>query len=400
MNLSNHPLTARKAIKVIYVSSYIPEKCGIATFTKDLTNAINLINPYALAEIMVTSKTDDNLDYPWEVKFKIDRYDLNSYLQAAEYINNSSADMVVIEHEFGLFGGPQGEYLIPLVEALKKPYVVTCHTVRENPDDEYGPTFKRLLAKSAAITVMMEQSAEKLINLYQIPQDKICVIPHGTPDLPYAPSSVGKRKKRLANRVILGNINLIAANKGLEYTIEAVAEIAKIIPNILYIIVGQTHPSLLKTEGEKYRNFLKKKIRQLGIKDNVRFINRYVSLPELLDWLKCFDFYVTPYLDAQQASSGALAYAIGAGKLCISTPYLYAKEALDDNRGVIVPFHNSAAIAKAVTTLWQNQEKMDTIRRQAYQYGRLMTWHSVALQHLDLFKSVLKNSQNVPCPDQ
>jgi len=238
----------RKAIKTIYVSSYIPRKCGIATFTKDLTNAINMLNPYALAEIMALNRTEENLDYPWEVKYKIDWCDLNSYLQAAAYINRSGADVVMLEHEFGLCGGHKGDYILPFVESIKKPLVVTCHTVVDDPSNDYGIVLGRILEAASAVIVMTQESADKLIKKYKIPKSKIAVIPHGTPDLPYGAKS--KFKGRFKNRLIFGNINLISEGKGIEYSLEATAEIVKKIPNVLCLIVGQTHPSVLQFEGE------------------------------------------------------------------------------------------------------------------------------------------------------
>lgn len=389
-NLEKALHNKRRTIKSIYISSYIPRKCGIATFTKDLTNAINLLNPYALSEMMVVTKEDEGLEYPWEVKVKINKDDLNSYLQAANYINKSSTDIVVLEHEFGLFGGRCGEFIVPFVELLNKPLIVTCHTVMDDPNGEYGQVLKRIIARADAITVMMEESAKKLIKKYGVSKNKVVVIPHGTPDLPFNAIEKAKKKKGLTGRYVLGNINLISESKGIEYTLEAVAEIAKKIPNVLALIVGQTHPGVIANDGEKYRNSLKTLIKKLKIQKNVKFVNKYVSLEELLDWLKAMDVYVTPYLDPQQSSSGALAYALGAGKLCISTPYLYAKEVLKNNRGVLVPFRNSKAIANVVIETWENPEKKKKIAKKAYDYGRLMTWSSVGLKHLDLFEAILK----------
>jgi len=382
----------RQEIKVVYVSTYIPKKCGIATFCKDVTNAINLLNPYALAEIMVVDEPEEELEYPWETKYKIIKNDLNTYLQAAEYINQSGCDIVMIEHEFGIFGGQHGEYIVPFLEATDKPTVLTCHTIPENKSGEDGQLLKRIIENCKMIVVMMEQSKKKLIKKYEIEAKKIAVIPHGTPDLTFESTERMKKKRKISNRLVLGNINLLTETKGVEYTLEAIAEIAKKYPEVMAVIVGQTHPALKRYQGEKYRNFLKRKVRQLGIKKNVRFINRYVSLKELIDWLKTMDFYVTPYLDPQQSSSGALAYAIGAGKVCISTPYKYAREVLAEERGVLVPYRNSKAIAKAVTDLWENEEEREKIRHKAYSYGRHMTWAAVALQHLDLFREVIKKN--------
>jgi glycosyltransferase involved in cell wall biosynthesis len=381
-------LKKRRSIKAIFVTSYIPRKCGIATFTKDLTNGINLLNPFALAEIMALNRPEEHLNYPWEVKFKICQNDLNTYLQAADYINESGADVIMLEHEFGLYGGKAGEYVVPFMESIKKPIIVTCHTVIDDPTNDYGVVLKRVVDRADALVVMMEQSQEKLVKKYGVPRRKIAVIPHGTPDLPFgAKSSYAKKFK---NRIIFGNINLLSESKGVEYSLEATAILAKKFPNILCLIVGQTHPVVLEERGEKYRKGLLKKVRELGIQKNVKFINRYVTLQELLEWLKLMDYYVTPYLDPQQSASGALAYAIGAGKPCVSTPYVYAKEVLSNGRGMLVPFRDAKAIAEALTELEENPEKKELMQKKAYDYGRLMTWVSVGLQHLDLFDAVIK----------
>ncbi|TRZ51657.1 glycosyltransferase [bacterium] len=378
-----------RAIRVIYVSSYIPRYCGIATYTKDLTNAINLLNPYALAEIMVLNRAVEKLKYPWEVKYKIEQDNLSTYLRAAEYINQSGANLVCLEHEFGLFGGNNGEYIIPFIESLKIPLVTALHTVVANANSNEGEILKRLIKKSVAVTVMLEKVKIKLTNDYGVPRAKVVTIPHGTPDLPYSPTMAYKKKRNLSGRLILGNINLLTPSRGIEYSLEAVALIAKKYPNVLYAVIGQTHPVYVREYGESYRNFLKKKVKKLGIEKNVRFINKYLSLDELISWLKTIDFYLTTYLDPAQAASGSLAYAVGAGKCCISTPYLYAKEILADGKGVLVPFRNSRAIASAVIDLWDNQDKKNSMEGKAYQYGRLMTWSNVAFQYLELFRTIL-----------
>lgn len=382
----------RKPIKIIYVSTYIPQKCGIATFTKDVTSAINMINPRALAEIMavVKDKEEGKIEFPWEVKYKIEYGNKDSYTRAANYINKSSCDLVLVEHEFGIFGGECGIYLLDFLKLVKKPKVMTCHTLIEDKDSCWGKAFLKLIKEVDGLTVMTNYSAKKLAKLYRFNQSKIAVIPHGTPDIDYNSSSLLKKKKGFSNRLVLGNINLLSENKGIDYTVEAVAKISKVYPDVLCLIIGQTHPNILKAEGEKYRNRLKKRIKELGIQRNVKFVNKYVPLKELLEWLKVIDIYITPYLDKQQSSSGALAYAVGAGKICISTGYLYAKEVLSQGRGIIVPFKDSGAIAKEVVQIWKDEKRKKEMQKKAYIYGRFMTWPSVALQHLDFFNEIIE----------
>ncbi|MBU4227200.1 glycosyltransferase family 4 protein [bacterium] len=384
-----------KCINSIFISSYIPRKCGIATYTKDLTRAINLINPYSKSEIVALIKPEDKRDYPPEVKFKINQYKVDSYIKAAGYINKSKTDIVVLEHEFGLYGGDFGEYIIKLIELIKKPLIVTTHTIPDNTSEGYGLVLKDVLKFAEKVIAMMPESLQKLIKNYNCPKEKIEIIPHGVPDVPLEATAEYKKIKGLEDRIILGNINLLSASKGLEYTIEALKKIKEQFNNVLYLIIGQTHPVVLKAEGEKYRKFLKEKIKQHDLQGNVKFINKYLSLKELVVWLKIIDVYITPYLDPQQSASGALAYAIGAGKICISTPYLYAKEVLAEGRGIIVPFRNSQAIADAVIDICENPQKKLRIENKTYKFGRLMTWYNVALQHLELFDEVSGKYENI-----
>lgn len=381
-------LVTQQSLNVIYTSSYIPRRCGIATYTKDLTNAINLLNTRSLAEILAVTSPEEEIDYPWESKFKIDSQDLASYLAAANYVNQSHADLLSLQHEFGLFGGDCGEYILHFAETLEIPLVTTLHTVLSEPSAKQHEIIQRLASVSKAVVIMMEQVVQTLVDVYSIPRTKIVVISHGVPDISFNATEMQKRKQKLSDRIILGNINLLDPSKGIEYAIEAVAILAKQYPNILYTVIGQTHPDLARREGEAYRNSLKKKVRELGIENNIRFINKYLPLSELINWLKVIDIYVTPYLDPQQATSGALAYAIGAGKACISTPYIYSKEVLAEERGILVPFRDAQAIADAVSNLLEHPEKKQGMAQRAYSFGRLMTWPSVAQSHLRLFRTI------------
>lgn len=386
----------QRRVNVIYVSSYIPRKCGIATYTKDLTNAINLLNSRSLAEILTVTHPTEEIDYPWESKFKINTNDLASYLAAAQYANQSHADIVHLQHEFGLYGGDSGEYIIPFIENLTTPLVTTFHTVLTEPNAKQREIIKRIARKSKAIIVMMEQVSGTLTSVYKIPRKKIIVIPHGVPDIAFQQTELHKRKRKLSDKILLGNINLLDHNKGIEYALEAVAIIAKQYPNVLYAIIGQTHPDVLQREGETYRNFLKRKVRELGIEKNVRFVNEYLQFSDLVSWLQAMDIYITPYLDPQQVTSGALAYAIGAGKVCIATPYVYSQEVLAEGRGIIVPFCDPKAIADAVLNTLNHPEKREEMSARAYQYGRLMTWPNVAQSHLSLFRTLLRKAPVLP----
>jgi polysaccharide biosynthesis protein PslF len=382
-------------INGLFISSFVPRKCGIATYTRDLTEAINLINPGPKAEIFAMVKDNDNIEYGPEVKFKIIQNETESYIKAAKNINNSNADVVILEHEFGLFGGDHGQHILELIKLLEKPLVVTAHTIPDDSIKGYGLILKRIIKYSEKVIVMMARSMGKLIKSYKCPPGKIEIIPHGVPDIIFEPNDKYKKIKGLEDRLIIGNINLLSEVKGLEYTIEALKDIKKVFPDILYLIIGQTHPVVLQTDGEKYRNFLKEKIKQYDLVNNIKFIDEYLSLDDLIGWLKVIDIYITPYLDPQQSASGALAYAVGAGKACISTPYLYAKEVLANDRGVIVPFKNSFAIKEAVMDIFKNPQKKLEMERKTYIFGRHMTWQNVAIYHLNLFNSIINNQKGV-----
>ncbi len=383
----------KRAIRVINIASYIPRKCGIATYTKDLTNATNVLNPYSLAEILAVNEPDSNYDYPWEVKFRIIQEDLRSYLDAASYINQSGTQIVHLQHEFGLFGGGDGEYIVHFVKHIKKPLIITFHTVLDEPKPNMLRIIQELAANSQLVTVMVKVAAQRLLKKYKVPKRKIFIIPHGVPDVPFGPSLLFKEKLGLENYKIMGAINLLSRNKGLEYAISAVPKILKKFPNFLFLVIGETHPLVKRNEGESYRGELESLVKKLGVEENVRFINEYLSLDDLTTYLRSLDIYITPYLDPSQTASGTLAYAIGAGKNCVSTPYLYAKELLWDGRGILVPFRDPSSIGKAVLKIIESAFFALDMQKRAYDFGRLMIWPSVALSHLDLYQALLEKKR-------
>lgn len=386
-------LQERRA-RVIYVGSYIPRECGIATFTKDLTSAINGLNPNDLAEILAIDEPGgEEREYPWEVKYRIKQDELESFLAAADYINQSSADLVNIQHEFGLFGGDKGDYILPFVKKINKPIVTTFHTVLEKPGERRLKIVQELATKSQAILVMIGAAEKRLRKVYKIPASKIVVIPHGVPDIPYGPTCYHKQELHLKNNIVISTFGLINPGKGIENAILALPTVVKKYPNVKYLVLGQTHPTLVKKFGEAYRNNLKQIVKDLGLQKNVHFENRYLTLDELVLYLRATDVYVTPYLDPQQITSGTLAYAVGSGRPCISTDYLYAKEVLSKGRGMIVPLLKPEAIAEAILYLLDNPEERRKIERKAYLYGRTMIWSNVALKHLDLFQLILQSQK-------
>ncbi|MBI2587343.1 glycosyltransferase [Candidatus Amesbacteria bacterium] len=378
-----------RPVRALYISTYIPRKCGLATFTKDLTNAINLLNPLALAEIAaMDNQISAGLRYPHEVKFRLRQEVKEDYGQVVDYVNESGqVDILVIQHEFGIFGGENGDYILELVEKIQKPLVITLHTVLAKPTPKMKEVIRRLGKKAEYVVVMLEAAAEMLKNRYHLDKRKVIVIPHGVPDFPRLTD--GKKKLGLQGKVVMTSANLVSRSKGLEYVIAAMPEILIHIPELVYFVVGETHPVVKSTEGEKYRHKLKKMAKDLNLGPHVRFVNTYLPLQKLINYIGASDIYITPYLDPQQAASGSLAYAIGAGKACISTPYLYAREIFNLGCGKLVPFADSQAIARTVVETWTDKPSRLECEEKTYALGRTMTWYYVGHQYYHLLQHAL-----------
>lgn len=401
-------------VRVIYVASYPTRKCGIATFTKDLTTAVNNLNPEAPAEILAMNDNGQDYDYPWEVKLRIRQHKKADYKMAARYINQSSADIVCLQHEFGLYGGPEGDFstclsagatmppkqthlssrthLLDMLEQIHKPIVTTFHTILPNPDKEKLYILSRVIELSAAVVAMTEKARQTLIDVYGCPRSKAVVIYHGVPDFTF--NEIAKYKRKLhvkANPMIL-SAGLMGPGKGIEHIIRSMPIILKEMLKAKLYIVGQTHPVILRNEGEVYRESLMKLARDLGVSRSVRFVNRYLATDELLSYYHAADFFITPYSNLQQSASGTLAWGLGAGKVCISTPYTYAKEVLGNNNGVLIPEANGDLIAEQVVRIYNNQKYMQELRQKAYNQGRKFSWPSIGANYLNLFRLVLQQT--------
>ncbi len=385
-----------KYMKTLFISSYIPRKCGIATFTRDLTTALNHLNNMFPTQIMVMDNPNtDQTYYPSEAKIITNQQDWADYKKAIKYINQSpDIDLVCIQHEFGIYGGVDGEMIIPFIKRIQKPIVTTFHTILPNPNKKQIKIIQLIAHKSKYVVVMMKTGAKLLQQVYSIPEDKIRIIPHGVPNFPKFGAKLWKTKLKLEDKVVMSSVNLLSPAKGIEYAISSLPEIVKVIPNFIYQVVGQTHPNELKNDHGRdiYREKLLKLADDLKVTDYIRFVNKYVPLEDLVGFISATDYYVTPYIDPQQITSGALAYAIGAGKTCISTPYLYAKELLGSKRGILVPFEGSNEIAKAIINLHKNPELKKTYETKTYQMGKLMTWDKVAMGYQMLFKNAIQSS--------
>lgn len=389
---------AEPRVRVIYVSTYIPRECGIATYTKDLTNAINLLNPYCLADILAIDDRDmnkTNYRYPWEVKYKIQQDSAKSWREAAAYINQSSAEIVHIQHEFGIYSsapGSAGEHAVALAEAINKPFVVTFHTVLPRPSKAQLANVRKLAKLAQAITVMVGAAVDLLVDVYGIDEKKVVVIPHGVPDIGYTTTKGAKIFLGLGDATIISSFGLLSEGKGYEYAIEAMPSIIKRNPKAKLLIIGETHPVVLRQQGEVYRRKLERLIKKHKLSRAVKLVNRYLTLGEIIDYLKATDIYITPFLGLEQITSGTLSYAVGAGKVCVSTPYRYAEEVVNGDRGVLVPPKDPEALATAINDLLADPKKCLIMSKKAYAYGRNMIWPSVALRHLDLFEIVRRVS--------
>ncbi|MDD5141667.1 MAG: glycosyltransferase family 4 protein [Verrucomicrobiales bacterium] len=372
--------------KVAFLGDYLPRKCGIATFTTDLRCAVAKEFPALQCPVVPVNDLAGGYDYPAEVRFEIAEQDLPSYLRAADFLNITDVDVVCVEHEFGIFGGPAGSHVLALLRELQMPIVTTLHTVLREPNEDQRRVMRELIRRSTRLVVMSERGTEFLRDVYHAPANKIDLIPHGIPDMPFADPNYFKDEFGVAGRQVLLTFGLLSPNKGIEYALRALPEIIREFPNIVYIVLGQTHPNLLRDEGEAYRLSLERLAKDLGVQKNVVFFNRFVELEELMRFIGAADIYLTPYLTESQITSGTLAYAFGAGNAVVSTPYWHAAELLTAERGKLVPFRDAKAIAVAVVELLLDEPLRHTMRKNAYKLGRDMVWSRVAQLYVKSFE--------------
>jgi glycosyltransferase involved in cell wall biosynthesis len=390
--LDTPTLTLTSVKEVAYVSTFPPRKCGIATFTADLVNSISQLKK--LKDQIVISIDGRRLFRPaYEgVEHKIGRDFIEDYELMADFLNHSPVNVVNIQHEFGIFGGESGEYICAFLDKLKRPVATTLHTVLPNFENKAKQVFNRVVEKSAAIVVLNE-TTRSLVKQYGVPAKKIKLIPHGCPDLPLVPSAKVKPFLGLKNKIVLSTFGLLSKGKGIEHVIQALPAVIKKEPRIVYYVLGVTHPQVKRTDGEAYRNMLLKMAKNLGLRGHVKFLNRFLSKPELFNYLQATDVYITPYLSPNQVSSGTLSYALAAGKAVVSTPYLHAKEALGEGRGVFCNFNDSASVAEKVTEIIENKSLRKSLEQKAYSYSRKFTWPLVANKYLALFDELTMQSK-------
>ncbi len=374
--------------KVVFIATFPPRKCGIATFTSDLIKNTTAAAGGQFEPLVVTMRSDHSLKYDDPVKFEIRQNVRRDYICAADYINFSHVDLVCVQHEFGLFGGEAGSYLGLLLNRLKAPVVSTLHTVLEAPQPEYRDSMIELCECSDVVVTMNERGIDMLSQDYGIGQDKIMLIPHGIPDLPFVDSNYYKHKFGLEGRRTILTFGLMSKNKGIEVMLRAMPGIIEADPSVMYIVLGMTHPLVQQYEGESYRFGLQQIVKDLQLQDHVIFHNRFVDDEELHNFLCAADVYVTPYLSREQLTSGTLAFAVGTGKAVVSTPYWAATELLADNRGRLVPFGDSQQLSETIVELLQNDSLFYDLRGRAYDYGRSRTWPKIGQAYWKLFSEI------------
>ena len=384
-------------MRIAVFGNHLPRQCGIATFTTDLCDAIAA--EYGESDLVVVAVNDaqSSYAYPPSVRFVITEGKLSSYEAAAKFLNSAKVDVVCLQHEYGIFGGKAGSHVLQLLKHLKMPVVTTLHTVLREPDPHQRLVMEGIAAHSDRFVVMSKHSARFLRDVSKVPSERIDLIPHGIPDFPFVEPDTYKEMLSTAGKTVLLTLGLLSPNKGLENVIQALPSILSRHSEVLYVIAGATHPHVRLREGERYRLQLQALALELGIEENVVFRNRFFSPHEMASLVGSADIYITPYCHEAQAVSGTLAYALGAGKAIISTPYWHAAELLDCGRGVLVPFNNPAAIAAAAIQLLDNDAARQAMRKRAYLFGRDMVWNRVAQSYMRSFVQASANRMQ-PAP--
>ncbi len=382
--------------RIAVIGNYLPRQCGIATFTTDLCSAIAAEYGTARLLALPVNDTDQGYDYPARVRWALAQNDVASYQEAARFLNFNNIDMVCLQHEYGIFGGPAGSHILHLLRGLKMPVVTTLHTVLREPDSNQLMVMEQIAELSDRLIVMSQLSSQFLQEIYKVPGSKIDMVPHGVTDLPFLDPNFYKDRFGVEGKAVLLTFGLLSPNKGIENVIQALPQILSKHKNVVYIVAGATHPHVLRREGEKYRTQLQDLAREVGVESNVIFHNRFVSPEEMVEFIGAADIYITPYRHEAQVVSGTLAYAVGAGKAIISTPYWHAIELLDGRRGALVPFQNPNAIAQKTIELLDTPAIRHAMRKRAYLLGREMIWKRVAQGYMESFAHVRSDRMKTP----
>ena len=391
----NHPSYPHK---IALIGNHLPRQCGIATFTTDLLAGLAEENPSGECWAVVMNDIPEGYRYPAQVRFEVNQRVLAEYRLAADFLNMNRVEVVCLQHEFGIFGGENGAHVMDLLGNLRMPVVTTLHTVLQSPSAGQLAVARRVAQLSDRLVVMSQRAREILREVYGVPEAKIVLIHHGIPDVPFVDPNYYKDQYGVEGRKVILTFGLLSPGKGIETMIEALPAVVARHPDVVYIVLGATHPHVKKEQGESYRLSLQRRARELGIGDHLIFHNRFVDLKELCEFLGAADIYATPYLNQEQIVSGTLAYALGSGKATISTPYWYAEEMLDDGRGRLVPFKDSAALAEQVNELLDHEVDRHAMRKRAYTFCREMIWKEVARRYLELFNEVKAERACSPRP--
>jgi glycosyltransferase involved in cell wall biosynthesis len=379
---------------MLFLGSYPPRECGIATFTKDVVDSFDRRFMTKSEVIAIDEPDAAPREYPPSVIARLNQDDRASYRAIAEFVNSHPCEALNIQHEYGLFGGDNGEWIVDLIALVRKPVVVSLHTVLPEPSEDHMRVARTICATASAVVVLSETGKDILVGRYGIDAGKVNVIHHGVPDVPFRDTETAKAALGIRSGHVISTFGLINRGKGLEFAIQAMRDVVKEQPDALYLILGQTHPVVRRHEGEVYRESLEKLVADYGLESNVRLVDRYLGFDELVQYLQATDIYLTPYLNPVQIVSGTLAYAVGLGKAVVSTPYLYAEELLAHGRGFLVKFRDANSIADTLGSLFADPDLRSSTERRAYRFGRQMTWPHVAQEYGRLFASLLPNRRS------
>jgi glycosyltransferase involved in cell wall biosynthesis len=399
MFVMDHNPTNSILNRIAFIGNYLPRQCGIATFTTDLCEAIAAQYRQTTCIALPVNDIEAGYAYPTRVRFELTEKDIDSYRRAADFLNINNVDLVSLQHEYGIFGGRAGSHILVLLRELRMPIVTTLHTILRDPDPDQKRVLEEVAALSDRLVVMSKRGAEFLHEVYGVLPEKIDLIPHGIPAVPFVDPSFHKDLFGVEGKIVLLSFGLLSASKGIENVIAALPAILARHPNVVYIVLGATHPHVVRNEGETYRLSLQWLAQEKGVEGQVIFYNRFVSLEELVEFISAADIYITPYLNAAQITSGTLAYTLGAGKAMISTPYWYAEEMLAEGRGALVPFADPAALADQVINLLDNESQRHAMRKRAYLFGREMIWPQVASRYMESFESARAVRRHFTHPD-
>jgi glycosyltransferase involved in cell wall biosynthesis len=384
--------------RIGFIGNYVPRMCGIATFTTDLCEAVAGAFPDTTCFAVPVNDPGARYAYPPRVRFELEENDLATYRRTADFLNINNVDLVCLQHEYGIFGGKAGSHILTLLSELRMPIVTTLHTILRQPNEDQRRVMRCLAQLSDRLVVMSHRGGEFLQEIYGVPWEKIDMIPHGIPDVPFVDPNYHKDRFGVEGQQVLLTFGLLSPNKGIEHVIEAMPAILARHPEVVYIVLGATHPHVKRNDGESYRLQLERLARIRGVEKHILFFDRFVTLEELVEFIGAADIYVTPYLNVAQIASGTLAYTVGAGKAVVSTPYWYAEELLAEGRGALVPFADPVAISERVNYMLENEAERHAVRKRAYQFGREMTWPVVAKRYIESFVRAQESRATAPRP--